>query len=50
MSVAGVRPGSTLEEPLAYGTDQPKSSEPINSRLASACAAQKLAEAEGYSG
>jgi hypothetical protein len=50
MSLAGVMPGSIREEPAVIGTDQFRTSEPRKRRLAWACAAQKHAEPDGYSG
>jgi hypothetical protein len=38
------------EEPFGIGTVHPSESEPKKRRLACACAAQKLAEPDGYSG
>ena len=50
MSRAGVIPGSMREEPFGVGIVQSSASEPRKRRLASACAAQKLADPDGYSG
>src|SRR6266571_78247 len=48
--LAGVMPGSMRDDPFLTSTVKPKSSDPVKRRWACAYAAQKHAEADGYSG